>query len=86
MVLGRKEAIWIARVDQFALARQIFVIARVQRVLAALFDAELECEERVFAPWDVGVDVDFVEALREMGKTFTANRTKIDLRTCCEVD
>lgn len=60
---------------------EIFIVAGVQRVLAALVRAELEREERVLAPGHVGVHVDLVQALRQVREALAPDRAQVHLRT-----
>ena len=48
--------------------------------------AELEREEGVLAPGDVGIHVNFVLLFREVGETFTAHAVEVDLRSGGQVD
>lgn len=80
MILGREQAVRIALIDELSLPRQILVVARVQGVLSAFLHAELESEESVFAPGNVGVDVDLVEILGEVRKSLPSDGPQIHLR------
>ena len=42
--------------------------------------AELQSEERVLAPGDVGVDVNFVLIFGEVGESLPAQAVQVDLR------
>lgn len=52
---------------------EIFVVAGVQRVLAALVSAELQREQRVLTPGHVGVHVDLVQRLGQVREALAPN-------------
>ena len=83
MVLDGEQAVLGAAALQPPLALQVQVVARVQRVVVV---AELQREERVLAPGDVGVHVDFVLLLGEVGEALPADAVQVDLRSGGQVD
>lgn len=81
VILQWEETVGRQCLRQFALTWQILVIARVNGVLAAVVNPELQCEQGVFSPGDVGVDMDFVQVLREMREPLASDWPQVDLWT-----
>lgn len=59
--------------SHLATSAQILVIASMKRVLPALISSELQSKEGVFTPRHVGVHVDLVQGLREVGEALAAD-------------
>lgn len=57
----------------------LLVVACVQCVSSLFIGAELQCEERIFAPRNVGVDMDFVLRFRQMREPFASNGAQVYL-------
>lgn len=66
VVLGTEQAVVGAAWLQLAVAVQVLVVACVQCVTAALLRAELQREQRVFAPRNIGVHMDLVLAVGQV--------------------
>lgn len=58
----------------------------MDRVLPGLVVPELQREEGVFAPGNIGVHVDLVEILRQMGEPLPAHRSQVHLGPGGQVD
>ena len=80
MVLDAEEAILRAGALKTAFALQVEVVTSMEGVVVV---AELQCEERVLAPRDVGVDVDFVLVFRKMCEALAAQTVEVDLGSRC---
>lgn len=58
----------------------VLVVARVKRIATTLIGTELEREQSVLAPRNVGVHVDLVLRLGQVRESFAADGPKVDLR------
>lgn len=58
---------------------EVLVITSVQRVLPALVNSELQREQRVLAPRHVGVYVDLVQRLGQVGEALATDRSQVHL-------
>ena len=82
VVLEREEASRIDGFDQTSVARQVAVVGRVDGVVARFF-AELERKERRRPPRDVGVHMDLVTGVAQMGETTATHRSQVHLWSRC---
>lgn len=62
-------------------AVHLLVVARVQRIAAVLVGTELQREQRVLAPRNVGVDVDLVLRVGQMGEALATDGAQINLHS-----
>lgn len=58
----------------------------MQGIAAALLGTELQSEEGVLAPGNVGIHMDLVLRLGEMGEPLPANRAEVHLRPGSQMD
>ena len=82
VVFKRKEACRCALLQQTSVARQVAVIGRVDGIETRIV-AEFERKERRRTPRDVGIDVDLVTSVAQVGKTTSTHRPQVHLRTSC---